>query len=421
MSARLAAAIIAALLASCGSGGEGFVDPPVTPLAFPEAEPLAGLEPAAMSVETAGREPVTSRDEYVEAQIVIDGPEQHAGATRIRGRGNSTWDMPKKPYRLRLDAAAPLLGMPADRDWALLANYADKTLLRNALALDLAQRLSGWAPRWRMVELTLNGQYDGVYKLTEHVRVAPHRVNVEPLTPDDHGERATGGYLIELDARLDEDVCFRTERSVPFCVKAPGDIAPEQLDYLRKYVQHTEDALASGRYERFAELLDVPSTIDWFLVNEIFKSPDARVSSVYLHKPRGGKLAFGPAWDFDVTGGNNDYSLAEFPEGWLVRDDAWFAPAFSDPRFRGEVHARWCALRNRELRLLPGRAAASGAALSAAAARNFVRWDILGIYVWPNAVVTGSYQGEVDYLRGWLERRIQWLNAALVREGGQCR
>jgi hypothetical protein len=232
------------------------------------------------------------------------------GEMKVKGRGHSTWEMPKKPYKLKLASKASLFGFPADKEWILLANYADKTLLRNSVAMELSRRFGlaytpqPYTPRSRPVELFLNGAYQGTYLFIEQIKIAKERVDIEPMmTTGTAGEALTGGYLLEVDTRLDEPFHFVTDRYVSFNMKDPDGSVPEQLEYIRAYVQQAEDVLYSEEFadpeSGYASTLAVDTFVDWILVNEIFKNADAQLlGSCWMTKQRGdGKLSMGPVWD----------------------------------------------------------------------------------------------------------------------------
>lgn len=405
---------------------EPALPPPVPSSAFPE-----------LTITTAGGVAITSRDVDVNgtwrlatsadsgAPTPRDSP-LGAGALEIRGRGNSTWSMPKKPYRVKLAASAPLLGMPASRHWVLLANYADKTLLRNDATFTLGEAMGfAWTPRARYVHLTLNGRYEGLYQLAEHVRIAPDRINIPELTLADTGAVAiTGGYQLEVDETRGEAFCFQTGRTLmAFCVSSPETLLEPGWDrhraYITGYVKGAEDALFGAAFtdpdRGYAAWFDVPSAVDWYLANELVKNVDGNLRrSAYLYKPRGGKLTFGPLWDFDLALGNVNYDGADRPEGWHVRSAPWFTRMFQDPAFQARVRARWRQLkaegvldRYRQHIMFRWDDLQSGQR------RNFARWPILGTWVWPNRVVTGSFNGEVAAMLTWLEQRINWIDANL--------
>lgn len=371
---------------------------------------------------TENRAPIESKDEYIRATLTIDPNgaafEAFSAPLRIRGRGNSTWAMPKKPYRLKLDEAAPLLGMPANRDWVMLANYADKSLLRTHVAFELGNRVGlAWSPRFRFVEVFINDQYLGTYQLGEQIKVDTDRVNIpEPDEDDIEGSALTGGYLLEIDERLDGDVYFRTRLGVPFVLDTPEEPTPEQRAYIESYIQQTEDAIYSPDFADpetgYAAYIDVDSFIHWYLVNEIMKNNDAIFfSSCWMYKQRDDKLFMGPLWDFDIAAGNINYNNNDDPTGWWIRKAPWINRLFDDPAFEARVRNRWSELKATQIDTILEFIDEWASTLSLAASNNFERWPILDQWVWPNAVVTGSYEGEVEYLRSWLETRIAWMDA----------
>lgn len=337
------------------------------------------------------------------------------GAMKIKIRGNTTRLMPKKPFKIKLDAPASLLGMPSDCEWVLLANYSDKTLLRNSTAFEMGRRMGmAYTPRSQIVELSVNGQNLGTYLLAEQIKVSPARVNIRAID-------ITGGYLLELDRRLDGRV-ITTSRGIPYVLKEPEVPSTQQINYITKHMQEIEDVLQSRDFadprRGYAQYIAVDQFVDWYLINEITKNADAAdLSSIYFYKSSGQKLVIGPIWDFDLAFGNLNYSDAQNPTGWWIRTNSpWFARLFQDPAFEARVKARWSDLRshsldrNSLLRLIEGEAAA----LDDMQRRNFEIWDILNKYVWPNRVVTGSYYGEIKVLEDWLSARMIWMDQQLL-------
>jgi hypothetical protein len=386
-----------------------------------------------MRLSTTGNAAITSKDVYVTGSIAVTDTGTLAAATslvastEVKGHGNSTWALfPKKPYRLRLTSAAAPLGMPASRHWVLLANYADKTLLRNDVVLELSRRMGfAWTPRSRIVDLYVNDQYQGVYQLAEHVRVAPDRVNVPELkVTDTSATDITGGYLLEMDETRGEPFCFDPARSPkPICVKSPDALVDpawaRQRAYIVDYVARFENALYGANFadpaSGYAAYLDVASAVDYYLLQEVVKNVDSNLRrGTYLYKPRGGKLFVGPNWDFDLAIGNVNYDNADRTQGWLTRQGAWYTRMFQDPAFDARVKARWRELRrDGTIDGLANYMARRGRLLGTVQARNFERFPILGAYVWPNRVVTGSYSGELDAMQGWFKARVQWMDGEL--------
>lgn len=192
-------------------------------------------------LNTSGK-PIESKEDYVDGEIKItnglQGELLFEGITEIKGRGNSTWGMPKKPYRIKLDKKAALLDMPADKSWALLANYGDQSLLRNEVAFEVSRRLDlEYTPRQRYVELFLNNEYMGNYTLTEHIKEAENRVPID---------EENGGFVIEEDGYANQEPShFYTPRGMPITIKFPDedDITDSEFNYIKDYVTSFENSL----------------------------------------------------------------------------------------------------------------------------------------------------------------------------------
>lgn len=374
-------------------------------------------------INTQNEEPIVSKDNYINGSIHVF-PSHNIpvsvfnGNMEVRGRGNSTWSMPKKPYRIKLNSKASLLGMPSDKDWILLANYSDKTLMRNYLAFEASKRFGlKYTPRSQFVELVVNGQYVGNYLLCEQIKVATNRLNISELKKTDTiATKITGGYLLEVDARLDEDYWFSTNWGIPICFKDPDDIDSSQLNYVKSYFEQTENALFSPQFEDsligYANFIETETFIDWYLINELFKNNDAIFfSSVYMYKDRGKKLSMGPVWDFDIAAGNINYNGNDNPQGWWIRNAVWMNRLFQDSAFFRKVKNRWSALKSNQIQTLLTFADLTAANLEVSQSENFRVWPILDSLVWPNPLVTGSYNGEVSYLKNWLNNRINWIDS----------
>jgi hypothetical protein len=382
-------------------------------------------------ITTAGAAPVVSETDYLSGSLGVtplpgSSDVAYSGTMQIKGHGNSTWFLPKKPYKVKLDTKASLLGMASSKDWILLANYDDKSLLRDLVAFEVGMRLGmAWTPNSRFVELYFNGQYEGNYQLTEEIEIDKNRVNIpEMATTDISGTALTGGYLLEVDDRDDpDDILFTTSRGNIFDLHDPDPAAPQQLAYIQNYVQETEDAVYSPDFADpttgYAQYLDIDSYINWYLVNELFKNNDAVFwSSCWLYKDRSGKIFMGPVWDFDTGAGNINYNGNNDPTGWWLRSNPlptaqWTERLFDDPAFAAAVAARWNEIKASQLDTLSTYIDENAAALDQSERNNFQRWPILSTYVVPNAEVAGSYQGEVNYLKSWLTQRIAWMDSQL--------
>jgi len=379
--------------------------------------------PPMIVIDTEGGAPILDKENYVQAQLTMgataDFPQALNLSTRIRGRGNSTWSLEKKPYRLKFDNKSKVLGMTSDKDWALLANHTDKTMLRNAVALCLGRVMGmDYTPSAHHVELSLNNEYLGLYQLVEHVKVADHRVNIGAAAtgPDD----PVAGFLLEIDARLDETHWFYGYKGMPYTVKSDV-LDPAQVDHIRAVVKAMEAALFGEHYRDsatgYAAHLDVEALVDFYLINEYLRNNDAFYSSTYVTRERGGKLKFGPLWDFDLAAGNVKFFDNRSATGWWLRNPDHYYGVYirrlvSDPVFEQHVQARWQHLKQ-HLPALQAYIRQSADTLQASQARNFQRWDVLNTAISPSPLALGSYEAEVSHLQDWLAQRAEWMDVQL--------
>jgi hypothetical protein len=404
--------------------------PPVRPVPPVSLEAAVATLPVLRITTTSGA-PVTSKYAYVPGSMTLTdsaGPVS-LGAIEIRGRGNTTWLLfPKKPYRIKLATSASLLGMPANRNWVLLANHSDKTLLRNDLVFSLS-RMAGmaWTPRSRFVSVEINGQYEGLYQLVEHVRIGADRVNITSMKVSDTSATAiTGGYLLEVDERRGETFCFNsTMTRMVFCANDPETLLDagweKQRAYITNYIARTDSAIFGARFADptlgYAAFLDVDAAINYYLIQELVKNVDGNLRfSTFLYKPRGGKLTFGPVWDFDIAIGNVNYNGADRADGWYSRNAQWFTRLFEDPAFQTRVRERYAQLKQTGVldslqRMVYSRANY----LSVVQVRNFERWPVLGTYLWPNRLVLDTYVEETIALNLWLGDRLRWVDDNIGR------
>lgn len=381
-----------------------------------------------VQIWTTNAAPILDRETYITGCMrITDGSKQvyntglYHSTLEIRGRGNTSWNMPKKSYRLKLTSASPILDMPAHKDWVLIANFADKTLLRNNIGFELSRRVNAaWTPRMRHADVYLNNEFLGNYLLGEKIEVAPARVAITKMTTTDIvAPNVEGGYLLQVeyaDRLLATDTYF-TSRFYNFLMESPKEAAvqPAQKAYISSYVQGLEDAILRGDFNPQTGVpayIDVDTLVSYYLVQELLKNKDAAMgSSVYLHKERGGLLKMSPLWDFDIAAGNiNFYQSAMYPDGWYLRNTtAWFDVLMRTPAFKDRVKARWKPFKD-SIKSLPVYIDQQAAVLELSQRENFARWPILGTYVWPNQVVTGSYPGEVSWLKDWLKKRVAWMD-----------
>jgi hypothetical protein len=268
----------------------------------------------AVYVTTPQQTPILSKDDWVKNGIMriwkTDGVINDLGGTSVKGRGNSTWSFPKKPYAIKLDKKAEVLGMPKHKRWVLLANWIDRTLMRNHIAFTIAKNTESldWTPRGEFVELILNGKHLGNYYLCEQIKIDKNRVNIAEMESTDiDGEVITGGYLLEMDINYDEVNKFHTDiRNLPVNIKEPDEdvLVDKQFNYIQNYINQVERAIYADNFSidghSYTEYIDVNSFIDWWLVHELTHNGEPGwPKSSYMHKDKNDKLVAGPVWDFD--------------------------------------------------------------------------------------------------------------------------
>ena len=337
-------------------------------------------------INTENEAPIVSKEDYVSGTMTIQGNDTfntdtttlYDGTIQIRGRGNSTWGMPKKPYKIKLDASTNLFGMGKNKHWVLLANYSDTSLMRNTLAYNLSGEMGMPQMETTWVDVILNGKYVGNYQFCEQIKINKKRVNIfdwesfaedaaaaiaeaESFSEDDTGNLEdlmaenmqwitsktvsfngtdypvdqyieipdiTGGYLMELDEYYDEYSKFRTDNDQPIMFKSPEFVATnsDMMDYMQEYIQAFENAVQSQDYSaeyngtqmHYSELFDFDSLVDYWLINEIFYNEEINKKSTYMYKDIDGLVYMGPIWDMDYSsGGEGDTYVTN---GWATVD-----------------------------------------------------------------------------------------------------
>lgn len=295
-----------------------------------------------MFINTEGAVPITSKDEYVYADYYVDnmgiegienvGSQDAPQLMEIRGRGNYTWsDFDKKPYRIKLDQKTPLLGMKRNKHFALLAHPDDKLgFLRNTVGFELSRRLGlAWTPAQQPVEVVLNGDYLGLYMLTEIIRVEPDRVNItEQANYETNRFLITGGWLVEIDNYLEEEQIRTVEgngNSIWSTYKSPELLSDEQRSYLTGLINTANAAIyvndkTNNSWEKY---IDPDTLACFYLTQELLDDTESFHGSCYWHKENGDstKIMFGPVWDFGNafhrTPNRFIYDQPAFTQTWI--------------------------------------------------------------------------------------------------------
>ncbi|MDA9570220.1 CotH kinase family protein [Porticoccaceae bacterium] len=379
-----------------------------------------------VNITTNDGVPISSKEDYVMGSVTVDGGRFFADldstVMEIRGRGNSTWGIhPKKPYQMKLDTKENFLDMPKDKKWIFLAEYSDKTLLRNTVAFELGYLSAlDWTPKSEFAEVFINGEYNGTYNIAQKVEEKTNRVNI-----------GNEGFLLEKDIQrhgrvAPDDVYFNTgihQGENVIVIKEPNIERIDENDYgylndtnyiyISNYINQFENTLLSDAFadpiNGYASYIDVESFIDWFLINEIAKNVDAKnFASIYFTHVKGEKIKMGPIWDFDLGFGNTDY-FSPFPEDWHVRNNPWISRLLDDPAFVTLVQERFTNHYLPNKQHILDKIDTTAARLNLAQQENFGKWQILGVAVWPNFFVFDTYQEEVDHLKQWFIDRMNWI------------
>ena len=366
---------------------------------------------------------IYDKENYVDGTITIKDPHklysdvtEFSAAMGIRGRGNSTWSFPKKPYKVKLKEKASIFGMGADKEWALLANYSDRTLMRNILAMKLSEICGfSWTPHMYSVHVYLNNKYQGVYTLCEHKKVHKDRVDID---------LDAGDVYLEIEQQQDETTCWWTGMGVPMMFSDPEEPSAELLAEIKKWFDDFEASLYSkdiaDPQKGYAAYIDVDSFIDYYIVQELAKNTDGNLrKSSFITKKKGQKMEMYHLWDFDLTFGNSG-GLLHDPEGFFIKDytpgwyigDNWFNRMMKDPAFVDRLQSRWNELYPQLVSMVDF-IDDQAFVLDKAQALNFQVWDINESVDWVDCPSLGSYEAEVEFLKEFYTKRVQWMNDAI--------
>jgi len=454
------AAIMAVMIILTGCGSRNGNDPDTLPTFAPPFTPPTELPPLAQSPPTLTVDNLrdfpslhfttqvdpfgVARTLWHDAELAINGVQVAYAlentAVRLRGRGNSTWlhGPEKRPLRIRFaEPTAVLDATHAARDWVLIANLFDMTLMRTHLAFVLGDRLGTfpWVPYSQLVHVYINGEYQGVFQLADERDVHPARADLHFNT-----NPAYSGFLLEIDGsapsrqrRLDdgevEGVDFIFVNGWVIDVRYPRlNQRDNHLDYLRDYLYTVDTAIHAGDFAALQHLADIPSMVDFYLVQEWFKDIDGGDRSIFMQLMGTGetrRLYFGPLWDFDRSAGNLAYWNT--PEHIFIGHyNAWFAALMDMAEFRALVTARWQEIRHGAVKQTLAYAQYLLDHYEVAFDRNFARHDHIfdrtqgepdWFWLVPEVVrELDSFRAQVEHMMGWLYARALWLDGIFLPE-----
>ena len=386
------------------------------------------LELPIVSITTSTGADVASKTEYISGTFALsncaDEYVVEEMEMEIRGRGNFSWNTPKKSYRIKLSKKQNLLGQGDGKakSWTLIANHCDKSLIRNYITLNFARKLEGltFMSSATSVDLYLNGEYRGVYLLCEQNQVHEKRVNIA-----ENPESLLTGYFIEMSNYSAENVFHAGGRAYETKndLSASPDLYNRQQSYIASIVQTCWDAVRRGDQSEIEQLLDIDSVVDAYIVEELFKNKDDGWDSFYMYYDAtvtGEVLHFGPIWDFDLSGGNADEGCA-YPDGlWAgvsgqMQDNGWFCTLVQYNWFRKLIVERWNELKG-EIDQIPDDILAEAKRGFNAYSRNFEKWKIFSQRINlepPQVLELHSYTAQYEYYASWMTRRIAWMDGYL--------
>jgi hypothetical protein len=379
------------------------------------------------------------QEDYKEIDTLITEAElRFNNPISIKQRGQSSKIFPKKQYNIETkdnnghQTNVSLLDFPTESDWVLYGPYSDKTIIRNVLAYELSNQIGLYAPKTQIIELFLTGErnishtdYQGVYVLTEKIKRGQRRVDISKSL---QSETSTP-FIVELsDTKKDlssnqvlyTDMSLATKEEFKYVyihTYPKNEMLTEaKARFIREHINHFEKILYSynGKelYEKLDEYIDIDTFIDYYILNEIFKNPDAFWASDYFYKDTKGKLSAGPIWDFNVAMGNIDF-IDNKPEGWLIRYRKLIIRMMGNTYFKQRCFERLNEIlintfNDRNINFVIN---SYKTQLSRAQNRNFKKWPILGVAIWPNPTpIPNNYETEVAALQTWLKKRALWLS-----------
>lgn len=367
-----------------------------------------------IDINTEGGAKIESKEEYINAQLTIGNTPEYGsyhGDLEIRGRGNCTWtDYPKKPYKLKFKEKVSINGLPANKDWVLLADYTDRSLMRTACMAEISKIVGlPYTINYTFADVFINGDYQGTYYVTDQVEKGKERVNIS----DD-------GFLIEDDKYYkDESIYFTTDKKqINYTFKYPKKLKASDESYLwiQSFINNVEEALYSGDETSYLDLIDIDTFARWFIIEELLGNYDSNV--YYVLGDRNQKLQMYPVWDAEWSLG-----LA------YLKDGAWQAPEcgspidveiwgkrlyyeelMKKPEFVSYLKNTWNKVSER-LAGIPHIIDEIASTIALSQIDNFDKWQTMGDFVRVEVEVQESWDKEIDYIKSFYEQRLNWMSA----------
>lgn len=337
-----------------------------------------------------------------------NGPETPVMELTVRGRGNSSAKMPKYGIKLEFKKKQAMFGMPKNRDWALIANYGEKTHIRNHMAFRLSEWLgASYTPKDQFVELYLNRKYMGLYLFTETVKVSKNRVDIP--------QNGLSFLFEKEDSKKLDSPNVTTRGGNSFHVKYPKDISRQDLDELEEHLNDFEDYLNRGIFynrDNIETWIDVDSYFLQYWLQEFSKNEDGRFArSIFLTWTKNGPIYFGPIWDMDLAFGNQSYKTNQEPEGWYIRGYRWHKYLFRDYEVRTQAIQYWKEHRE-QFHALIDSIPVYVQEIRPAINNEYKRWPVLkNTENWALKKPYDTYEEAVEDMKDWMEKRFQWIDS----------
>lgn len=381
-----------------------------------------------------------------------DPKNDYDGKIGIERRGNYSASLPQKPYAIRLQdnlgnqVDSSLIGMPAEHDWILMANYNDKSFARNIIPTRLFDEIGHYAPKSKLVDVVLNGEYKGIYLLTEKIKRDANRVDLADLYPwDVTVPEVTGGYILKIDYWDAQNSWLLQNNPIDhptynvhmvYVYPKPDIIVAPQSTFIQDYINQFETALYAPNFadpmNGFRKYISTRSWLDYFIINELARNGDGFKKSRYFNKEKDhldgsiGKLKAGPVWDFDWAWKDMNDCMYDQTDGsnWAykvndcnpdVKSPGWFVRMFQDPLFEDEMRCRYEDLRRNYLSESYLHSIVDSVALVVNESQDwhYLTWGNMGAATGTSEVQAPSqtYAEEVQRLKDWITRRLAWMDA----------
>lgn len=386
-------------------------------------------------ITTDSGQAITSKEEYVGGKITVDYNMQEDiysevvdKTIKIRGRGHSSWELEKKPYKIKFEKKTSLFGLTEAKEWVILANHIDRSLMRNKLAMSMASLLDNmiFVPHVYMVDVFVNGEYQGVYSISEQIEIKDGRISGER----DSAETDTD-YLLEWGGEKEAtsfgNNVFATELNGYIEIKEPDAeiLTQDQYNYIKGYIEKIDETVKNK--SGYEEYLDIESLIDWFILNEFSYNVDGTFRrSDFFIKQKDGRLCVAAPWDYDYAFGNFSLDSDNYAE-WIClgneRTDAyegkyintnWMTYLLTDENFKQKLKVRWNEVGEDLYKLAMDTINETEDICRLSAEDNFTVWNrCLGVklqYESWRVLQLGTYGEQIEYLRSFIEKRYRWMD-----------